>query len=270
VPQITAPLLLAVDVGNSHTSCGLFTQERLQGHFRLRSEPRQTADELAAACQSQLALRGHTLAALDGFVLASVVPVLEHQWRACAAAHCSALRDAPLVVQHQLDCGLTLAIEQPETLGMDRLVNAAMAWQRCHTACIAVDVGTALTCDCVNAAGVFVGGVILPGPALALEALANGTARLPRVDLAAPVVSAMGKNTHESIRAGMLIGWGGMVDRLIERLSPELAPDGAAVRVLATGGMAVLLAPHSKRLDDIDPWLTLSGLAWLHQRHCRP
>jgi len=270
VPPTTTSLLLAVDVGNSHTTCGIFDQERLLAHFRLRSEPRQTGDELAASCQAQLALRGLDLRRLHACVLGSVVPALERPWREFAADHCPALGAPLLVVDHRLDCGLTLAIEQPETLGVDRLINAAMAWQRLRGPCIAVDVGTALTCDCVNARGEFVGGVILPGPALALEALARGTARLPSVDLSAPLESVMGKNTREAIRAGILIGWGGMIDRLLERLGAELAPAGTPVRILTTGGMARLLAPHSTRLGDIDPWLTLCGLAWLHQRHPRP
>jgi len=270
VPVAVDPLLLAVDVGNSHTTCGLFRQGELLDQFRLRSEPRLTADELAAACRAQLALRGLDGAAVTGLALGSVVPALEKHWREFTARHCPGLAQAPLVVDHTLDCGLTLAIEQPESLGADRLINAAMSWQDHHRACIAVDVGTALTLDCVSNRGEFTGGVILPGPALGLSALVEGTALLPSVDLAMPLTGTMGKNTREAIRAGVLVGWGGMIDRLVERLRTELVSNDKPPHVVATGGMAGLLAPYCERLAEIDPHLTLRGLAWLHQRHCAP
>ncbi|MEW6220582.1 MAG: type III pantothenate kinase [Thermodesulfobacteriota bacterium] len=253
-------MLLAVDAGNSHTVLGLFAGPDLARHWRLASEPRQTGDELAVTLAGLLSLAGLAASDLDGMVVASVVPALEKGWRQVAR---TLLGQEALVVGDP-DCrlGMPIRLARPGQVGPDRLVNALAAYHRCRQAVVVVDFGTATTFDCVAADGAFLGGAIVPGVGLGLAALAEKTARLPRVDLEEPPAAAIGTDPGAAIRSGVVFGYASLVDGLVARLAGEMAPP--APRVLATGGWAATIAPHAACIEAVYPHLTLEGLARIH------
>lgn len=256
-------MLLAIDVGNSHTVFGLFDRDRLQRHWRLATNPAATADDLAALLHPLFNLAQVAPAAVSGVIIASVVPPLAAALRELSEKY---LGCAPLVVDHQMTNTLAVRTDQPAEVGADRLVNAVAAYQRYRTALIIVDFGTAITFDCVAADGAYLGGAIAPGLAISLEALGRRTAKLPRVDISRPPTAAIGTNTSDAIRSGILYGYAGLIEGLVKRIKAEMAPEKP--KVIATGGMAALIAPYSEAIEEIDPLLTLTGLRILYEQHC--
>lgn len=256
-------MLLAIDVGNSHTVIGLFAASRLRRQWRVGTYRGATVDELAARLQALFDMEKVTFGQVSGVVIACVVPPLAATWEEFSGRFLGLeLNVKPLVVSNRLACGIKVACQQPAEVGADRLVNAAAAWRRHQSALIVVDFGTAITLDCISAAGEYLGGTISPGVAISLDALNSRTAKLPRVDIATPPERAIGGNTVEAIRSGILYGYAGLIDGLIRRLAADMAP--AQPRVLATGGLAALIAPHTTLIDEIDPQLTLEGLRLIH------
>ncbi|WP_417915617.1 type III pantothenate kinase [Candidatus Electronema sp. JM] len=265
-------MLLAVDVGNSHTVIGIFYNQVLFHQWRLKTDRRTTADELILACHTLFALDELCKCDITGFVVCSVVPALEPIWLKFAERYFNSLLSPPLAVSHQIDIGLRILTPNPAELGGDRLVNAAAAWESYGTALIVIDFGTAITFDCVSDQGEYLGGTIHPGLGISLDALSERTAKLPRVDLCAKPVSAIGATTIEAIRSGMLHGFGGLIDRMTELLGKEMRERGAAaadgkISIIATGGMAELIVPYSTAVEYVDPNLTLTGLRLLHERN---
>ncbi|GAB4341765.1 MAG: type III pantothenate kinase [Desulfobulbaceae bacterium] len=259
-------MLLAVDVGNSHTVSGVFAGSRLVAEWRLKSDRDRTGDELAIRYHSLFQMADIDPAAITGFIVASVVPTLETAWMSYADRYLAGqLRTAPLAVNHLTATGLTIATENPAEVGADRIVNAVAACSRFNPPLIVVDFGTAVTFDCVNEKKEYLGGAILPGISISLDALAGRTAKLPRVNIDRAPEHAIGRNTAEAIRSGILLGFGGMIDRMVDRLGEELGKTGKEVTIVATGGMAHVIAPYSRYLHIIDPMLTLNGLRILHE-----
>ena len=261
-------MLFTVDVGNSHTGSGLYEGPRLLHSWRMQSHQDRTADELALRYYGLLAMRGLDFAAVDGFILASVVPALESAWLDFAGRF-PRLKRPPLAVHHNLRLGMEVRMEHPEEVGADRLVNAAAAWEDLRAPLIVIDFGTAITFDCVGVdAGrpVYRGGSIHPGIGISLDALAGRTAKLPRLDINARPERAIGTTTVKAIHSGMLYGFGGLIDRMVEVLGRELTPDGAP-RTVATGGMARLIRPYASRIEAIDEDLTLKGLKLIYERN---
>lgn len=254
-------MLLAVDVGNSHTVSGVFAGEQLVAEWRLKSDRDRTGDELAIRYHSLFQMTDIDPAAITGFIVASVVPTLETSWLAYAGKYLARqLQAEPLAVNYTTPTGIRVATENPSEVGADRIVNSVAAWQRFAAPLIVIDFGTATTFDCVNANKEYLGGAILPGLGISLDALAARTAKLPRVDIDRPPQSIIGRTTVDAIRSGLLVGTGGMVDRMVERLAAELTDDRSTIRLIGTGGMAHLIAPYSESLRIIDPHLTLRGL----------
>ena len=251
-------MLLAVDVGNSHTVLGLFRGPALFQHWRLRTERGATADELARDLNGLLALRGLGLRSVQGLVVASVVPPLGSVWLEVAAAHlsCGALAAGP-----ELDTGLRLEVERPAEVGPDRIADCLAAWRLHGAPVIVVDCGTATTVDAVGAGGRYLGGAIAPGVGLSYEVLVERTALLRRVELAAPT-RALGATTAEQLLSGVVFGCAGQVDALVERIAAEM---GGAERVVATGGWAPTIRDASRRITHLDPWLTLHGLRLIYE-----
>jgi len=259
-------MLLAVDVGNSHTVSGVFSGDRMVTEWRLKSDRDRTGDELAIRYHSLFQMAGIELRQISGFILSSVVPTLETAWMAYADRYLARrLQTRPVAVNHKTQTNIIIATENPGEVGADRIVNSVAAWDRFKQNLIVVDFGTAITFDCINNNREYLGGTILPGIALSLDALAVKTAKLPRVDLDRAPETAIGRNSVDAIRSGLLIGFGGMVDRMIERLGPEITPDAGSVKVIGTGGMAQIIAPYSDSLDIIDPLLTLRGLKLIYE-----
>lgn len=266
-------MLLAVDVGNSHTVIGIFYNQALFHQWRLKTDRRTTADELILACHTLFALDDLCKEDITGFVVCSVVPAIEPVWLKFAERYFCSLISPPLAVSHQINTGLRILTPNPAELGADRLVNAAAAWDSCGTALIVIDFGTAITFDCVSDKGEYLGGTIHPGLGISLDALAERTAKLPRVDLNEKPAAVIGTTTIEAIRSGMLHGFGGLIDRMIKLLGKEMRAQGAVtadgkINFIATGGMADLIIPYSSAVEFVDPALTLTGLRLMHERNC--
>lgn len=255
--------LLAIDVGNTQTQAGVYSGEDLLQEWRISTDREATADEIAAAHDQILRLRGGSLGELDEMVVASVVPTLSAAYRAMSEKY---LRGPAIVVGPGTRTGIQLAIDNPRELGADRLVNALAAFRRHGGPCIVVDFGTATTFDAISAAGEYLGGAIAPGIETSLDALTARAARLVRIDLTPPD-RAIGKSTMESMRSGVVFGAVALVDGLVERMRAELGP---GTTVLSTGGLATLVFPLSVQIDENEPLLTLEGLRMVHELNAAP
>ncbi|MEW6427613.1 MAG: type III pantothenate kinase [Thermodesulfobacteriota bacterium] len=254
-------MLLAIDIGNTHTVIGLFQDSNLTQHWRLRTDRQVTADELAATLQGLFAIRGLALNAVSGVVIASVVPTLGMPLRQFCANY---LDLAPVFVTGELTHTMAIHCDHPGEVGADRIVNGLAAREKYGFPAIIVDFGTAITFDCIDASGSYIGGAIIPGMAIALDALSTRTAKLPRIDISTPPRRAIGTNTEDAIRAGMLFGYGGMIEEILRRIQTELAVPARAI--IATGGMAGLIAPYAPSIAAVDPMLTLEGIRIFHEQ----
>ncbi|GBE12085.1 type III pantothenate kinase [bacterium BMS3Abin13] len=262
-------MLLAVDVGNSHTVSGIFSGGLLIAEWRLKSDRDRTGDELAIRYHSLFQMADIRSAEVTGFIISSVVPTLTAAWSSYVDRYfAEQLAAPPLTVSNAIETGITIATDNPAEVGADRIVNAVAACSLFTTGpLIVVDFGTAITFDCINGDRQYLGGAILPGIPISLDALASRTAKLPRVEIDQVPEKAVGRNTGDAIRSGVLIGFGGMVDRLVDRLAAELCPAGEPVKVIATGGMAHIIAPHSTCIQIIEPRLTLNGLRIIYEKN---
>lgn len=256
-------MLLAIDVGNTQTMAGVYHGRELLHEWRISTIPGATADELAAHHDQILRLRGGSLQALDQMVVGSVVPPLSAAYRNLSLKYLD--REA-IVVGPGIRTGVSLAIDNPHEVGADRIANAVAALERFGGPCIVVDFGTATNFDVVSEAGEYLGGVIAPGIEVSLEALTSRAARLARVDLVPPA-RVIGKSTVECLRSGIVFGTVAMVDGVVARMKEELSPDAL---VVATGGLAGLVASHSLQIDEHEPLLTLEGLRLVHERNVAP
>lgn len=254
-------MLLAIDIGNSHTVIGIFDKSELRHHWRIQTDRGHTSDEIALILHGLLTMANCPSSAIDGVALASVVPQLLRSWLAFARG----LVAEPLVVDAATPTGIRLRVDTPAEVGADRIVNAVAGFHRYRQALIIVDFGTAITFDCVSDHGDYLGGAIAPGMAIAIEALGAKTAKLPRVDLNILSPPVIGTNTVAAIQSGILYGYGGLVEGLLQRLQGQFAP--LAPVVLATGGMAQLIAPYAPSLTHIEPHLTLEGLRLIHAQN---
>jgi len=254
-------MLLAIDIGNSHTVIGLFDGAVLRHHWRIQTDRRATADEIAATLHGLFTAAGLRHEDITGVAVASVVPQLLASWR----THAATLVDNPLLVEPGTPTGMAVLTDNPGEVGADRVVNGVAAFHKHRQALVIVDFGTAITFDCISAKGAYLGGAIAPGAGIAIEALGERTAKLPRVDISVPPEKAIGTNTVAAIRSGILYGYGGMVEGITARLRREFHPDDPLV--IATGGMAGLIVPYAPSITAIEPHLTLEGLRLIHQRN---
>ena len=254
-------MLLVVDVGNTQTHFGTWAGNDLIEHWRFATIRTSTADELGAALRNLLELRGLGFGDLTASIVSSTVPQLEPEWRAMAARY---LGHEMLSVGPGLKTGMPIRYDNPREIGADRLVNSVAIWQRYGGPAICVDFGTAVNFDVVSGEGEYLGGVLMPGVEISLEALTERGAKLPKIDLAPPRAT-IGKSTVEAIRAGVIYGYAAAVDGIIRRLEEELGAD--EVDVIATGGLAQHIVPFTDTIDEVDDLLTLTGLRLLHERN---
>ncbi len=255
-------MLFTIDVGNSHTVTGLFDGDQLVGQWRLKSDRERTDDELAIRYHALFSMAKIDKKEITGIILASVVPALESAWINCIKTYFSEWLKVPLFVvsSGSIENRILICTDYPEEVGADRLVNAIAAWERYRKNLIIIDFGTAITFDCVSAKCEYLGGTILPGIAISLDALSTRTAKLPRINLASPPQQIIGTNTIDAMKSGILNGYGAMVDGLVTRIRTELCPDNEPLKVIATGGMAHLIFPYSALIEEVDTMLTLHGL----------
>jgi type III pantothenate kinase len=253
-------MLLVVDVGNTQTHFGTFRGEELLEHWRFATVRESTADQLGAALRNLLELRGYSFGELEGSIVSSTVPQLEPEWATMATRY---LGHEMLVVGPGTKTGLPIRYDNPREIGADRLVNAVAIRERFGGPAVCVDFGTATTFDVLSGAGEYVGGAIMTGIEISLEALTERGARLPKVDLAPPK-SVIGKNTIDAIRSGVVFGYAGAIDAILRRLYGELGQDAD---VVATGGLSGLVVPYTEEIDEVDDLLTLTGLRLLYERN---
>ena len=242
-------MLLAVDVGNTQTVLGLYEGDRIADHWRLATERTRTGDELGVLLGGLL-----DLDTVDGICLASTVPTLVREWERVATRWV----DAPLLsVGPGVKTGIQIRYDDPREVGPDRIVNSVAAKERYGAPVIVVDFGTSTNFDVVSPEGEYVGGVLAPGIEVSMDALFARAARLVKVDFTAPA-SVIGKTTVAGLQSGLVYGFAGQVDGIVQRIRAELGcPDAPAV---ATGGLAELIAPHTATIVRVDPFLTLEGL----------
>ncbi len=256
-------MLLAIDIGNSNIVLGLYDRDRLAVHWRLNTHKDRTPDEYAVTVLQLFALAGVAPGAVRAAVLASVVPPLTPTFVDLCRLRFGV---TPLVVGPETDTGIAIKYQNPSDVGADRIVNAVAAYARFGRAAIVVDFGTATTFDYVTAAGEYLGGAIAPGIAISAEALVQRTSRLPRIEIARPP-TVVGRTTNAAMQAGLFFGYVGLVDEIVTRMARET---GGEPHVVATGGLAGLIAPETKTIKDIDEFLTLDGLRLIHVRQGRP
>jgi type III pantothenate kinase len=249
-----------VDVGNTQTVLGLFDGEQLVEHWRVATEAERTGDELAALYSDLLELRGRAFGDVSGVSLSSTVPLLVRAYQELVERHMG----APLLVLGPgTRTGIPILYDDPREVGPDRIANAVAARERCGAPCIVVDFGTSTNFDAVSAEGEYVGGVLAPGIEISMDALFARAARLTKVDFVEPE-TVIGKTTVASLQSGLVYGFAGQVDGIVERMRSELGDTAPAI---ATGGLAELIAPHARTIEKVDPLLTLDGLRLVWDRN---
>jgi type III pantothenate kinase len=255
-PCTNPAVLLAIDVGNTETVYGLFDGDALGEHRRTATESRRTGDELGALLSGLIDVE-----AVDAVCLSSTVPALVRAYEELAA---SWIRAPMLVVGPGTKTGMPIRYDDPRAVGPDRIVNALAGRERYGAPCIVVDFGTSTNFDAVSQAGEYVGGVLAPGIEVSMDALFARAARLFRVDFAEPP-SVIGRTTATALQSGLVYGFAGQVEGIVARMRAELGGDP---RVVSTGGLAELIAPHVRAIEAVDPFLTLRGLqlVWARNR----
>jgi len=253
-------MLLAVDVGNTNIVFGLFEEETLLHQFRVESARARTADEYAVQLRAMLAMHGIAPDAVHAAIVACVVPSLTEPMLHVVR---QAFGREALVVGPGIRTGMAILIDNPREVGADRIAEAVAGFDKAKGGVIVVDFGTSTNFDVVTPKGEYLGGVLAPGLQISAEALFARAAKLPRVEIAKPP-RVVGRNTVHAMQSGIVYGYASLVDGLVDRLLAEV---GYPCAIIATGGLAPLIAPLSRTIGEVDEVLTLVGLRILHDRN---
>jgi type III pantothenate kinase len=264
-------VLLAIDAGNTQTVVGLYAlddepvgddrqpADGLLDHWRVATQHDRTSDEMAVLLQGFLSFRGHSLDDIDGIAVSSGVPRVTASLRDLADSY---LDFDPVVIEPGVRTGIAINIENPKELGADRIANAVGAFDVYGGPTIIADFGTATTCDAVSANGEYLGGAIAPGVEISMDALVGRAAALRAVELREPR-SVLGRSTVESIQSGAVYGFAAQVDGLCDRIQQQLGE----CTIISTGGLAEMIAPLSRCIQQVEPWLTLHGLRLVYEKN---
>src|SRR5215467_13196154 len=252
-------MLLAIDIGNTNTSLGVFEGDKLLVHWRLATDHARTADEWGVLARNLFALSNLDFKTIDAIAIASVVPPLNFTVNRMAQIYFSL---TPMFVDHKTQTGVPILYQPASDVGADRLVDAVAAIRKYGAPCIVVDFGTATTFDAINSNGEYVGGVITPGITISADALFARAAKLPRVEVRRPQ-KVIGSATVEAMQSGLYHGYVGLVDGILRKMIEEL---GGKPKVIATGGLAPLIAKGSEFIEEVDETLTLEGMRLVYER----
>ncbi len=260
-------MLLVIDVGNTTTVIGIFDGEELVESWRVGTQVERTTDEYGILFKELLVFSKVRRKDIDGIIISCVVPPLRPSLEGLARKYFNL---EPLIVEPGIRTGMPIHIDNPREVGADRIVNAVAGYHKYKTSLIIIDFGTATTFDFISSKGAYEGGVIAPGLVISAEALFREASKLPRVELLRPK-NVIGKNTITAMQSGIVLGYAGLVENIVQRMKEEIKksyPDEPEPKVIATGGLARLIANETNCIQEVDENLTLEGLRilyWLNQ-----